>query len=200
MRLPPRILLPLIAAALSTTSHAQQPTGQQIVQSMLANFPQKDFLCEARLTFASGSNAEQNVDVQIQTRNAPDSICSAVVVTAPTNLQGNAILSVFRKGSHAIYRKMPGSKDPHTLAPSELSESFVGTDFAFEDLDFGFLRWPEPKLVGEKRRQTRACYVVESTPAKDQSGQYGKVVSWIDKENLMLMLAEGDGTDGKLVK
>src|ERR1051325_9460542 len=137
MRLLQRIVVILVAGSWSIASDAQEPTGQQISRSMLANFPQKDFLCEARLTFASGSNAEQNVDVQIQTRNTPDSICSIVVVTAPTNLQGNAILSVFRKdGSHAIYRKTPGSKEPRALTAGELSESFAGTDFAAEDLDF----------------------------------------------------------------
>jgi hypothetical protein len=141
------------------------------------------------------------VDAQLQTRSVGGEVSSAIIVTSPTNLEGNAVLSIFRKdGTAVLYRKRPGEKKPQPLRGADLRVSFAGTDFACEDFDFGFLRWPEHTLVGEKRRQARDCYVIESVPGKEQSSQYGKVVSWIDKESSLLMLAEGYGADGALSK
>ena len=186
---------------MALTGYAQSPTGKQIIQSVLSSFPQKDSLSQARLAMSLETGDDRTLDIQIQTRNTPEAISTVIVVTGPTNYEGNAVLTVYRKDStHQVYRKTPGSKEPQLLKGDGLRESFAGTDFAYEDFDFGFLRWPEHKLIGEKRRQARDCYVIESTPGEGQSAQYSKVVSWIDKEGLLLMLAEGYGSDGKLMK
>jgi hypothetical protein len=196
-----RIVLAISLLGVMYSGNAQELTGKQIIERVLAAFPQKDFLCQARLTSTSESGLEQTLDVQIQTRKTAEAIASAIVVTGPTNLEGNAVLTLFRKdGTEAIYRKRPGEKKGERIHGASLGESFAGTDFACEDFDFGFLRWPEHKLVGEKRRQARDCFVIESVPGKGQSAQYGKVVSWIDKESSLLMLAEGHAPDGKLLK
>lgn len=194
----------LLAAAwllVTLSSHAGELTGKQIIQNVLAGFPQKDFLCQARLTFPDSAGKETILDVQIQTRNRPEAIQLAVVVINSSPGE-EAMLSVCRAdGPTELWRNFPlRDKAPARIQGAQLGQSFAGSDFAYEDFGFGFLRWPEHKLGGEKRRQARDCYVIESTPAQGQSAQYGKIISWIDKENSMLLLAEGFAPDGRLLK
>lgn len=188
---------------LAARAHPQEASGEAVIADVLSRFPQKDFLAQATLKFPGDTGREQSVTVQLQTRNTAESIRTVIVIVSPTNLTGQALMAVYdkRSGAHAIHRKGPGHDAPREKIDGEtLRESFAGTDFAYEDFDFSFLRWPGHKLVKEEKRQAQLCYVIESRPPADHGTLYGKVVSWIAKEQFLLMLAEGYDRENKLRK
>ena len=194
------ISLLLFLALVTVSLQAEEPTGQQIVRRVLANFPQKDFLREAHLSFTDEKGQEKSSQIQVQTHSDSNVIRTAVVVvTPPAQAEEAVLLMCDQDGRQEIWRRWR-DKAPSKLTSDQLGQSFAGSDFTYEDFGFGYLRWAAQKLVDQKRRQSRDCYVVESAPAKGQSGQYSKILSWIDKENLLLMCAEGYGLDGKLLK
>lgn len=197
-----RLFLIASLCVAGSISQAQELTARQIIDRVLAGFPKGDFLALAKLTFPGENGQERNLTVQLLTRSQGGNISSVIVAMTPTNLLGHAVLSTLSKdGTYAMYRRIPGAEDSRErVKPRELDRSFLGTDFAYEDFDFSFLHWPTHRLVGENRRQARDCYMIESIPADGQSAQYSKVVSWIDKEHGMLMLAEGYDRHGKLLK
>jgi hypothetical protein len=93
-----------------------------------------------------------------------------------------------------------GKTEPRKLTPAERATPFLGSDFAYEDLELAFLRWPSHKFVRESRRLGFDCWVIESTPGAGAPSQYGRVLSWVDKQYMAVVIAEAYDAKGKLLK
>jgi hypothetical protein len=80
---------------------------------------------------------------------------------------------------------------------------FAMTDFWLSDLGMEFLHWPEQRLVRDAKitmRQGRQCKVLESTNPHPETGNYARVVSWIDAQMGGLIRAEAYDQRGKRFK
>jgi hypothetical protein len=77
-------------------------------------------------------------------------------------------------------------------------ESFLGTDFNFEDLGLEELEFHEQALRGEEEFQGRACYRMESVP--DRSWWYGRIVRCVDKKDYLPRLTQYYDPAGLLYK
>jgi hypothetical protein len=110
---------------------------------------------------------------------------SLVRFEAPPDVAGTAYLWLENRGrpdDHWLYR--PELRRARRVTGAQRQESFMGTDFSYDDLE-----WRDPSSRTHKRLPDEkiggaACYVIEST-AKEASDPYGKVVSWIRREGLV---------------
>jgi hypothetical protein len=110
---------------------------------------------------------------------------SLVRFEAPPDVAGTAYLWVESRGrpdDHWLYR--PELRRARRITAQEKRESFMGTDFTYDDLE-----WRDPasrthKRLPDEKIGGAACHVIEST-AKEASDPYGKVVSWIRKDGLV---------------
>jgi hypothetical protein len=73
----------------------------------------------------------------------------------------------------------------------------LDSHFTFYDLALPYLRWPDPKLVGEERSRGRDCHLVEVTGTNQP---YARVKLWIDKEYAALLRAEAFNENGDPVR
>ena len=94
---------------------------------------------------------------------------------------------------------------PRAMSSAELSQPLGGSDFWLMDLGLDFLHWPGQRLLRNEMRRTRPCYVLESTQPNASTGQYSRVISWIDtaiidREGVGLIRAEAFDLLGKLLK
>jgi outer membrane lipoprotein-sorting protein len=107
-----------------------------------------------------------------------------VIFHRPASVANTRFLTLEHKGRDSdrwIY--MPALKRVRRIAASEGGDSFMGSDFSYDDISQDRdVDKDEHKLLREERYQEQACYVVEST-AKDQSAsQYSRRVSWVARE------------------
>jgi len=77
-------------------------------------------------------------------------------------------------------------------------ESFLGTDFNYEDLAFESIAFQQHALRGDGHAQGRDCYLVESIP--DHGWWYGKLMRCIDKETYLPLRTEYFDRSGILWK
>jgi hypothetical protein len=105
--------------------------------------------------------------------------------TAPEDVKGTGLLTIERKGREDDqWLYLPILKKNKRIAASSKRNSFVGTDFTFEDLRAENLDLFDYKLLREEDYQGEPCFVIEATPTPDEakvSGYKSRII-WIRKD------------------
>jgi len=138
-------------------------------------------------------------DLKMFLNGDPRQVRTAYHVIGPADApaRGTALLMI--EGGD-LWLQAPGEPAPRKLEAADRLQPFLGGDFAYEDLDFAFLRWPNQKFIKESRRLGFDCWVIESAPGPGIASQYGRVLSWVDKHYLAVVIAEAYDPNGKLLK
>jgi outer membrane lipoprotein-sorting protein len=110
---------------------------------------------------------------------------------APAEVKGTAFLSYTHKGRPADqWLYLPELKRVRQITSRARSESFVGTDLSYHDLDLlqEMVSWTEDdaasSLRGEEAVDGTPAYVIELTPKREDIG-YQRVVLWLGKDDLV---------------
>jgi hypothetical protein len=181
--------------ALPADAAEETPDAVGIMRRVLANRPALSLWLEADLTIQR--RAASRYDLHIFLNGDPDKLRTVYRVTNPVDAAGTTVLMV-EGGDTWLCEK--GKTEPRKLAPEERGTPFLGGDFAYEDLELAFLRWQNHKFVRESRRLGFDCWVIESTPAADAPSQYRRVLMWVDKKYMAVVIAEAYDAKNKLLK
>jgi outer membrane lipoprotein-sorting protein len=87
------------------------------------------------------------------------------------------------------------------ISATESSGSFMGTDFSYDDISSmeRNVSLDTHTLLREETLNGNVCYVIQSV-SRDSSWQYGKTITWIDKNNLLIYRAEMYNRREELIK
>lgn len=69
------------------------------------------------------------------------------------------------------------------IASDQGDDSFVGSDFTYDDLETRDVEEDNHELLREEKLDDYECYVVESVPKDKDDYQYGKRISWVTKKH-----------------
>ncbi len=113
---------------------------------------------------------------------SPDHTLQKFVIESPLELRGFEVSGETRVGKpEQLYVYVPAVRRVRRLEVEMRKESFLGSDFNFEDLGFEDLSTSKHELKGEVERGGEMQYQVESVPESDW--MYQKLVRYIDKES-----------------
>ena len=186
----------LLPGAAGAAGAAEETTdAAAIMQRVAANRPVLSLRMDADLTIQRRTADRYNLQVFLN--GDPQQTRTVYRVTAPEEAAGTTVLMI-EGGDTWLCEK--GKTEPRKLTPAERATPFLGGDFAYEDLELAFLRWPNPKFVRESRRLGFDCWVIESAPAADASSQYSRVLMWVDKQYMSVVIAEAYDAANKLLK
>ena len=139
------------------------------------------------LTNKQGETSERNMKLRaLEVISDVDGDKSLTYFLSPADVEGTALLSftkITTPDDQWLY--LPALKRVKRIASANKSGSFVGSEFAFEDLlaqevakfKYKFLR-EEPCPTPES--QSLTCFVSERYPVYENSG-YTKQIGWTDK-------------------
>jgi len=192
------ILAAIVTAGLLSGAAAdadETPDAAAIMRRVLVNRPAISLWLEAELTIQRrGAN---RYDLHVFFNGDPNRLRTVYRVTDPEEAAGTTVLMI-EGGDAWLCEK--GKAEPRKLALAERATPFLSGDFAYEDLELAFLRWPNQKFVRESRRLGFDCWVIESAPAADTPSQYRRVLMWVDKHYMAVVIAEAYDTKNKLLK
>ena len=175
-----------VALALALTlpvSSLRADEAVAILNRVRANRPVKDLALKARLFLTR----ERFVPVEILIQQtATDSR------TIYRGQQTELLVVQPLTGEPRYYLKETGE-----LTGSRRLQKLLDSQFVVYDLGLPFLRWPDPKLIGEDRTRGRDCYLIECRAAAQP---YARVKLWIDKEYNALLSAEAFNADDRLLR
>ena len=129
---------------------------------------------------------------------------SYLFFSAPADIKGTAFLSIENaSGNDDQWLFLPALKRSRRIASNEKSQSFMGSDFTYDDLGEQDIDLADYKLLRTESQGNVQLHAIESvykTQQKIKESCYSKRIIWIDAATFMLVKTEFYGTDGKLKK
>ena len=105
-------------------------------------------------------------------------------IKAPANVKGTRFLMIAKDGSidQRIYLPSLG-KVRRITGETEGTESFLGTDFSYNDLSYmeREIGLDTYRMLREETYDGVQCYVIEAVP-KDTKSEYAKTDIWVEKD------------------
>jgi outer membrane lipoprotein-sorting protein len=122
---------------------------------------------------------------------------SLIVVTEPARDRGTAFL----KRGKEVWNWVPSIERTIKLPPSMMSQSWMGTDFIYDDLvrESSNIKDYTHSLLPEETINGLACHQIELIPKPEAPVVWGKVILFIDMEHFIQMRAEMYDEDGYLI-
>lgn len=105
------------------------------------------------------------------------------IFDTPKDIKGTAFLNFTHKiGDDDQWLYLPALKRVKRIASRNKSGSFLGSEFAYEDIASQEIEKYSYKWLRDEVHLGMECFVVESYPVDTKYSGYTRLVSWVDKE------------------
>jgi outer membrane lipoprotein-sorting protein len=120
------------------------------------------------------------------------------LVTAPSKEKGQTFL----KRGNDMWNYLPKIGRLIKLPPSMMSQGWMGSDYTNDDIlkESSLVEDYDHRIVAEEEIEGRKCYKIEMIPHEESTIVWGKLVSWISKEDFLFLRNEYYDEDGYLVR
>lgn len=111
-----------------------------------------------------------------------------IYITEPVKEKGQ----VFLKRKKEMWNWLPSISRTIKIPPSMMMQSWMGSDMTNDDLvnESSILRDYDHRIVGEEKLEGYNCYKIELIPHEDAPVVWGKIYSWISKNEFYTLKNE----------
>lgn len=168
-----------------------QPTGLWVAQRMDERERGDDARLQMDMTLIDKRARERHRKLTIIRKDFGGKDKLLLRFTYPKDIKGASFLVWEHKGrDNERFLYLPALGRIRRIATREKNENFAGTDFSYEDisgrkLDDYTYRLKEEEIIYEEKN----CYLLASYP-KEKDSKYPKILSWVRKDNLVVIKAE----------
>lgn len=178
------IYLTLFMLPLLATGGTAEETGLAIVEEMdrrEAGFA--DFTAHMLMVLKNRHGQESVRKIRIMTLEVNgDGDKSLSIFDTPRDIKGTAFLTfTHKKWNDDQWLYLPALKRVKRISSRNKSGSFMGSEFAYEDIASQELEKYTYKWVRDEAHDGQKCYVVEYYPVDKKNTGYIRQVTWIDK-------------------
>jgi hypothetical protein len=200
MNIFPRTAFLFAIALAQPLAQAAEPSAEEIAKKALDNgmFAASNGKVALDLEISKGGAVVRTRKIVSLIKRDDQVIRAFVLFEAPAEVAGTKFLSLKDKaGETEQYIYLPAFKKVKRVVGTQRSQSFMGTDFNYADLegrkveDYQYQRLPDDKLEGE------ACWVLEAKPRAGDKELYGRTVTWVHQGNGLPLKAEYFDASGK---
>ena len=139
------------------------------------------------------------------TLTGPDNLNRILIrFLAPRSVENTGLLTwEAQNGDDDQWLYLPATKKVKRVAATGKSHRFMGTDFAFEDMQPEGVRLHRYRLLGSETVEGQDCHVIEAVPGTERQAAdsgYSKRRLWVRKDNYFTVKREYYDRKGKLEK
>lgn len=156
-------------------------------------------LVEMRLVDAGGDT--KNRIIEQYGREENDLMRNVIIFHRPPSVEGTRFLTIERadrEDDQWIY--LPALDRVRRIAGSEGGDSFMGTDFTYDDLEGRDIEEYNYELLREERVGDWDTYVVETVPKPETDSQYSRLLQYVDKNSWIPVKIEFYDQEENLLK
>jgi hypothetical protein len=147
-----------------------------------------------------GQESERNMQIKVLEGSEGEGDKSLIVFDRPRDVKGTALLTHSHKvGDDDQWLYLPALKRVKRISSSNKAGSFMGSEFAYEDLTSQEVEKYTYNYLGEEPCGALTCYMLERFPVDKESG-YTRQVSWIDTEEYRIWRVENYDRKGTMFK
>ena len=121
---------------------------------------------------------------------------------SPPDVKGTGFLSwsyVAGEKDDDQWLYLPALRKVRRIASSDKGDSFMGTDFTYDDMGERKVEEDNHTLLRSEPLRDADCYVVDSVPKKE-GYIYSKKITWVDKANWIPLKVDYYDRKGRLLK
>lgn len=208
---PSAVALAVIAMlALASTAPAEPTAGELLDRARVLSATTRkwdDRLQRMALTIVDRRGGERHRELLIRLKKYPaDRTRTILFFLSPPDVKGVGFLQwADPHGKDEQWLYLPELKRVRQISGGAKRESFVGTDFSYEDLAIisQALDWNERDAPARGLRleslDGRDCHVIERTPAAKELA-YSRLRLWLTVDDLTVLQFEMDDASSRLVK
>ncbi len=143
----------------------------------------KDFTADLRMILKNKHGQKSVRKIRVRTLEvAVDGDKSLTIFDNPRDVKGTAFLTFSHKQSDDDqWLYLPALKRVKRISSRNKSGSFMGSEFAYEDISSQEVEKYTYKWIRDDIYNGRECFVVERYPVDKKNSGYTRQVSWIDK-------------------
>jgi len=120
---------------------------------------------------------------------------------SPADVKGSCFLKFENEDKDDdMWIYLPALGKVRRVASSATNGSFMGSDFTYEDMGDRNLKDFTYKILKEETLNGKPCWVIENTPNSGVSTDYSKIISWVWKDEPIIIKDESYNKKGVLKK
>jgi len=141
---------------------------------------------------------------QVTITDNDDNQKTLITVEEPEDIRGTAFLIIeHQESDNDQWLYLPAFRKVRRVLPNEKSDSFLGSDFFYEDLETEDIEHYEYNLAGEDSIDGQLCWVIEARPVDSKTRKdsgYSKRELWITQDTFVGLQTRFYDKKGKLIK
>ena len=120
-----------------------------------------------------------------------------ILITDPARDKG----TTFLKRGKEFWNWIPRIERNVKLPPSAMAQAWMGSDFSNDDLVkmSSMVEDYDQRLLGEELVDERNAFRIEMIPKEEAAVVWGKIITWIDREEFLFLKTEYYDEDGELI-
>ncbi len=186
-------LLSIIAIPSSIMAQTLEEKGLAIaVEADVRDQGFGDYISNMTMILRNKHGQESQRQMRLRTLEVVgDGDKSLTIFDTPRDVKGTAFLSFSHKvGDDDQWLYLPALKRVKRISSRNKSGSFMGSEFAYEDIASQEIEKYTYKYLRDEFFAGQDCFVVERYPVDRKNSGYTKMVSWIDKKEYRALQVE----------
>ena len=178
------MILILLVFPLAATAQSPAEKGLTIAQEAdKRDMGFDDVTANMRMILKNKRGQESIRDIRIKTLEVKgDGDKSLSIFDNPRDVKGTAFLTFTHKvGDDDQWLYLPALKRVKRISSRNKSGSFMGSEFAYEDVTSQEVEKYTYKWIRDEMYEGQDCFVIERYPVDKKNSGYTRLVSWIDK-------------------
>ncbi|MFH1594042.1 MAG: outer membrane lipoprotein-sorting protein [Candidatus Omnitrophota bacterium] len=171
---------------------AETPEEKGLAIAMEADLRDRgfnDFTADMLMLLRNKHGQEGTREIRVETlEGLDDGDKSLTIFETPRDVKGTVFLTFTHKeGSDDQWLYLPALKRVKRISSSNKSGSFMGSEFAYEDITSQEVEKYTYRWLRDEVCDGEDCFVVELYPVDKKNSGYTKQVSWIDKKEYRVL-------------
>jgi len=196
------IIALIFAGGFSAQVIAQELTGRDIIEKVYTRPTGDDQTSDLTMTLINKSGSERIRKIKQFSKDFGDVEKSIMFFESPADVKNTSFMSWTydddsKSDDQWIY--LPAIKKTKRISSDSKSDSFMGSDFTYDDLGDRKLDADTHQRLDDETIDGITYYVVEST-SKDEDYMYSKTKTWIRKDHYIGLKKEFYNEDDELFK
>jgi len=197
-----KVLIPIIAIMLITALYsmlfAQEMTGYQIMKNVDERVIPDDIETDMTMNLVDKKGRVRSRFIHSYRMSDDKQI---MWFNEPADVKGSSFLRLsYDDRDDDMWIYLPAFGKVRRIASHAKNGSFMGSDFTYEDMGDRKVDDYEYTILGEEDVDGRSCWMIQSIPKPGVATDYSKGVSWVWKQEFIVVKSDLYDKKGKLRK